>query len=111
MESGFAMTLLEKITLLCEERHITFGELEELCGFSQNYIAKIDKINPSADRVKRIADSLDVSVDYLLNRCGNSQSHKQPSSVRSDPALKQALKRLSDSAKDVVEILEDLDIK
>ena len=48
------------------------------CNISKSFIYDIEKRNmsPSCDKISRIADYLDVSVDYLLGRTDNPEVNK-----------------------------------
>lgn len=77
MISGFAkerldpMSLVEKIKELAKQRKITIAELERKTGISNGQIRKWDSITPGVDKLSKVADYFDVSVDYLLNRTNN----------------------------------------
>lgn len=53
-------------------RGLTQQELAELIGLKKSYLSKIEtgKHVLGADRLKQIADVLNVSTDYLLRRSG-----------------------------------------
>ena len=58
--------LYERIKLLCSENHITIAELERELGFSNSTIRKWGKnISPSINKVIKVADFFNVSLDYL----------------------------------------------
>lgn len=59
--------MLEKIKELCQQRGITLTQLEQECGLSNKALYRWDEQTPSVDRVKRVADRLGVTVDYLLS--------------------------------------------
>lgn len=60
------MTVKERIQLLCKRDGITSRELEERLGFGKGYISKIDKASPNTSKLKKIADTFQVTVDYLM---------------------------------------------
>ena len=62
------MTLVKKIKSLCDERKITFAELERQIGISNGQIRRWDTSSPKIETVKKIADYFGTSVDYLLGR-------------------------------------------
>lgn len=62
------MSLVEKIKGLCEERKITFAEVERKIGISNGQIRRWDNVSPKSDSLKKVADYFDVSMDYLLGR-------------------------------------------
>ncbi|GIN94257.1 transcriptional regulator [Siminovitchia terrae] len=62
------MGLVEKIKILCKEKKITVAELERKTGISNGQIRKWDNSTPGIDKLNKVADYFDVSVDYLLGR-------------------------------------------
>ena len=67
------MTLPERIKLLCEKRGETLASLERKMDFGNGTIRRWDNATPSGDKLAKVADFFDVSVDYLLGR--NPQNH------------------------------------
>lgn len=62
------MTTLERIKKLCESRGITVPTLEERLAIPNNTIYQWNKRKPNTDRLEKVADYFNVSVDYLLGR-------------------------------------------
>ncbi|SHH95434.1 helix-turn-helix domain-containing protein [Virgibacillus chiguensis] len=62
------MSLVNKIKLLCDEKKVTFAEVERSVGISNGQIRRWDNSSPKIENVKKVADYFDVSVDYLLGR-------------------------------------------
>lgn len=69
----------QRIKLLCKQQKTAVKALLEQCNINRNFIYDLEKNcqSPSCDKLERIADYLDCSVDYLLGRTDNPQSHKQ----------------------------------
>ncbi|CAI3315964.1 helix-turn-helix transcriptional regulator [Enterococcus cecorum] len=63
--------LLDRVKMLAKNRGITIAELERKLDFSQGSISRWIKQSPSSERVQKVADYFDVSVDYLLGRSEN----------------------------------------
>jgi len=62
-------TLYDRIKMLCERNHVTLQQLEKECGISNGTISKWKSRNvPSIDKVVRIANYFNVSVDFLSGR-------------------------------------------
>ncbi len=63
------MTLGEKITMLRKKKNLSQLELADKVGVSRDTIGKYerDDITPTVDKAKKIADSLNVSLDYLVS--------------------------------------------
>lgn len=70
------------IKLQCKEKSIPISKLLAECEIRKSLIYDLEKRNwtPSAEILERIADYLDCSVDYLLTRTDNPDSHKSGSS-------------------------------
>ncbi len=65
------MTTLDRIKKICDEHGITVPILEERLKIPNNTIYQWkegSKRKPSLERLEKIADYFDVSVDYLLGR-------------------------------------------
>jgi|GEM_PF-1910683 len=62
------MTLLERIKELCIEKGINPSKLEIELGFGRATLYKWEKSSPTADKIEKVANYFNVSVDYLLGR-------------------------------------------
>ena len=62
------MNLVKRIKQLCIQQHISLHRLDMEVGFSKSSISKWDVNVPSVDKVLKIADYFDVSMDFLLGR-------------------------------------------
>lgn len=62
------MTTFDRVKELCSKHGITIVQLEEIVGFGKNSMYSWKKNNPSSDRLEKVADYFNVSVDYLLGR-------------------------------------------
>lgn len=58
------MTTVERIKDICKSRHIPISRLEKDLGFGNAYFAKLNNIPD--DRLKLVADYLDLSVEFLI---------------------------------------------
>ena len=69
---------MERLRELREKRHITQVRLSVATEVSQETISAYEsgKAMPSADTLVRLADFLNTSTDYLLNRINNDQPLK-----------------------------------
>lgn len=59
------MNSVESVKTICKQRKIPISKLEKDLGFSNGYISQLRKGVFPYDRLKKIADYLDVSVGYL----------------------------------------------
>ena len=62
------MTFGEKVALVRKQQKWTQGQLGQHTGTSGDMIGKYerDEVNPSIETAKRLADALEVSLDYLI---------------------------------------------
>ena len=59
-------TLFDRIQQLCTERGISRYALEKNLGFGKASMGRWDTNTPSIDKVQKVADYFDVSLDYLM---------------------------------------------
>lgn len=64
------LTVSERIKSRSKDLGFTVKSLLEAANVSRGFVYDLEKRNciPSADKLERIADCLDCSVDYLLGR-------------------------------------------
>ena len=60
------MNAVERVKTICKERKIRISKLESDCGFANGYIGQLRKGVFPDDRILKIAEYLNVSVDYLM---------------------------------------------
>ena len=60
------MSTYETIKTLCKERGIAVTALEKELGFGRGSIGKLRNSQTSAERLQKIADYFNVTVDYLV---------------------------------------------
>lgn len=61
------MTFYERIESLRKAQNISQGKLEKELGFSNGSISKWKNSMPTPDRLQKIADYFNVTIDYLMN--------------------------------------------
>jgi transcriptional regulator with XRE-family HTH domain len=61
-------TTKERIKNLATLRRVGLPKIEAELGFGNGTIVKWDKSSPTVDKLEKVADYFDVSVDYLLGR-------------------------------------------
>lgn len=61
------MTVFERIENLRKARNISQGKLEKELGFSNGSISKWKTSTPNPERLQKLAEYFNVSMDYLLN--------------------------------------------
>lgn len=64
---------------LAKSKNITVGKMLSDCNLSINTLSSMQSGGyfPRLEAIVKIADYLDCSLDYLLGRTGNPNSHKQ----------------------------------
>ena len=58
--------IFTNISNLCEEKGISIARLERECGLGNAMVRGWKNSMPTADKLKRVADYLGVSVDSLM---------------------------------------------
>lgn len=81
------MSLVERIKSLCTEKKITVTELERKLNFANSSIRKWDTQSPSAERLNKVADYFDVSVDYLLGKTDKRRYYELSEKEKNDIAI------------------------
>lgn len=61
------MTAVDRVKKICKERKIPISRLESDLGFGNAYIKGLKKGVFPSDRIKPIADYLNVTVDFLTD--------------------------------------------
>lgn len=82
------MMLFERIKKTAKERGISLTALSVKSGLGEKTIYKWKEKEPSANRIKAVADVLGVSVDYLL---GNTDEMHANKNTPTDADLEDAL--------------------
>ena len=99
------MTLKERIKYLCEKNGVSMNKLESDCGFGRGYVSKLEKSTPNSQKLQKIADYFNISLDYLMT--GETNQHTETkiclnSRIENDSELRSALGKyfeLSDAKK------------
>lgn len=60
------MTSVERVKAICKERRIAISRLEKDLGFSNGYIGQLRKGVLPDDRLRMIADYLNVTTQFLM---------------------------------------------
>lgn len=69
------MNTVERVKSICKERKIPISKLELALGFSNGYISSLKKGTIPGDRLKLIAEYLDLSVDFLITGIENKYDY------------------------------------
>ncbi|MBD5142841.1 MAG: helix-turn-helix transcriptional regulator [Ruminococcus sp.] len=75
MENGQLAIIIKKT---CKEKKLPVSRLLKECEIRKSLIYDLEKRDwtPSVATIEKIADYLDCSIDYLLSRTDNPNSHK-----------------------------------
>ena len=112
------MTVFERIKKTAKERGISLTALSVKSGLGEKTIYKWKEKEPSANRIKAVADVLGVSVDYLLGNTDDMHANKKVTTSGDDlkeyfdehPVLKFDGKEIPDAEMKIIKrILEDMD--
>lgn len=93
------MGLYEQIRDISKSQGYSINKLEQELGFARSSISKFNKNKPSIDKLRKIADFLGVTVDYLMT--GKEESKEKA------PELTSRDER--DIAKDLNNIMEKIE--
>lgn len=62
------MILFERLKYLAKKQGKSINDIEKDMNYSKNTLYRLKTSNPSAEKLKELADYFDVSTDYLLGR-------------------------------------------
>lgn len=68
------MPIVERLQSIVKEKGTNFKQLEENCGLGNGVIRRWDVQSPRLDKLVKVADYLNVSLDYLVYGRGTSDS-------------------------------------
>ena len=75
------MTLFERTKEISKKRGMSLQDAAKSAGIGINSIYQWKKQTPSVDRIKLVADVLNVSVDYLLGNTDDMHANKKDEST------------------------------
>lgn len=102
------MTLGDKITMLRKQKSLSQGDLADKISVSRDAIGKYERgdIMPTADKAKKMADVLGVSLDFLMNDAAKEDAVDKDMFQRM-----QEVQKLPDSEKDKITSIIDAFIR
>lgn len=68
------MSLFDRLKFLAEKQGKSINDVERDMNYSKNTLYRLKTSNPSAKKLKELADYFNVSTDYLLERDETSSS-------------------------------------
>lgn len=72
------MTVYERIESLRKSSGLSQGKLEKELCFSNGSVSKWKNSTPTSERLQKLADYFNVTVDYLMNGKEESPEEKKP---------------------------------
>ncbi|BFH14548.1 hypothetical protein J6TS7_44450 [Paenibacillus dendritiformis] len=60
------MSIVENIRVLCKEANTSIPKLEKELGFGNGAIYNWDKNSPSIDKIQKVADRFNVSINHVI---------------------------------------------
>ena len=100
------MSIVNRIKDLCYEKEISIASLEKYLGFGNGSIYRWDKNSPTIEKVTKVADYFNVSVDYLLNKTDSKFSDLSKGSLDN---LQLNTRDKKDIAKNLEKIIAELE--
>lgn len=65
------MSITKRIKELCDEKATTFAAVERICDLSNGSIRRWEENKPSVDKLEKVAEFFNVSIDFLLSKTDN----------------------------------------
>lgn len=95
---------MERLRQLRESKNLTQLRLSTILGVSQETISgyEIGKAIPPADMLIKLADTLDTSIDYLLNRTDIKSSLRKAELSEEETEILSIFRKLEKENKDCV---------
>ncbi|MED1539125.1 MULTISPECIES: helix-turn-helix domain-containing protein [Bacillus] len=95
------MTIVDVIKQLCQKKDISISRLEEEMGFGKNSLYRWKERQPSIDKVQKVADYFDVSIDFLLGRNNKTDNITKDAEGFTEKDRKDIGKRMEEIRKDL----------
>lgn len=97
------MSIVERVKFLANKKKISIAELERSVDLGGGTISRWDKRIPGVDKVQKVADYFNVSIDYLLGRTNNPNVNNDDDSSNEDILIAARIREdLSEEEKEVV---------
>ena len=92
------MTIVERLQTLAKEKGTNFKQLEADCGIGNGVIRRWDIQSPRLDKLVKVADYLNISLDYLVYGRSPSESGDGHEEGVDPKATQEAQKLLCDGS-------------
>ena len=73
------MSIVSRISKCAKEKGLTIAEIERKCGFGANTMYRWDQNSPALEKVAKVANLIDTSIDYLAT--GENPSYNTLSDI------------------------------
>ena len=88
------MSIKERIQDLCKANHASMNSVEETLGFGKGYLSKLGTTKPNSEKLEKIANYFNVSLDYIITGKVQNQtstpSYKKYEKLRNRHGFKNA---------------------
>lgn len=88
--------IYETIKILSRKKGLSINQLEKTLGLSKGSLCRIDTNRPSVDRLQKIADFFEVSLDYLMTGKEEPKSNAPELTARDERDIARDLETLRD---------------
>lgn len=92
------MPIVDRLQAIVKERGTNFKQLEVDCGLGNGVIRRWDMQSPRLDKLVKVADYLNVSLDYLVYGRTASESSDSSDPFLSSRATQEAQKLMCDGS-------------
>ncbi len=92
------MSIVERLQAIVKERGTNFKQLEADCGLGNGVIRRWDAQSPRLDKLVKVANYLNVSLDYLVYGRGVSDSSENSEPVLGSRAAQEAQSLMCDGS-------------
>ena len=98
------MNVFDRIKSLADKQGISVSKVALDLGFSENLFYQWKKSSPKSDRLEKVADYFNVSVDYLLGRSENMNNKDMDTKLERimDNAMSYDGKPISDEDRPII---------
>lgn len=78
------MDMKERIRHLCKINHVSMNRVEEDLGFGKGYLSKLGTSKPNAEKLKKIADYFNVSLDFIMTGKEENEEKNQRIDIKDE---------------------------
>ena len=78
------MDMKERIRHLCKINHVSMNRVEGDLGFGKGYLSKLGTSKPNAEKLKKIADYFNVSLDFIMTGKEKNEEKNQRIDIKDE---------------------------